>query len=465
MSSMYHLDTSKAKNIDWGLLAWQKTIEYPIFSASEKIKETKYDIQLIQDGSATGIKNFNDSLQMDVTYATKRVHIKIFPTNINRFTVPNNNIYYQNETKFTEESHSSEGSFLGFKIKEKQFSFQVSRKDSGEIIFDTDLKQTFETTFYYSDKFIQFATSKSKNDIIYGIGEREADFKLRNGVYTVFQMDQDIKEDTGDPTEGRNLNGYHPFYVKINSKTNQATGVYFHSTSALDFIIRDDYITTRAISGIIDLYIFEGPTFKDVIQQYHYLIGKPTLMPLWAFGWHQSRWGYDSIQALKSVVKFYNLENIPLDAIWHDRDYTDNNIPFKINTENFTSTGMNEFSTWLNDLNVKYVVIIEEGIAAVDYPPFEEGKRMDIFVKQNSKSEDFVKTRSFYGESTFINYFHQNASMYWENILERLRKKLNFSGLALNSNEPNTLWSGICGSGGTYDRQRIAQKIFIFARE
>ena len=459
MSSAYYLDTMKVQNLNCGVATCQKTLEYPIFSSSEKIKDSRYSIQLVQDGSATGIKNFNESLQMDISYATKRVHFKIFPSDRDRFSVPNNYIYYQNETKFNEENQSSEGSYLKAKVNNNNpFSFQVVRKDTNEVIFDTDLKQAFETTFYYSDKFIQFSTSKSKNDVIYGIGERQADFKLRNGIYTVFPVDQDIKEDIGDPIEGHNLNGYHPFYVRVNSKTNQVTGVYLHSTSALDFIIRDEYVTTRAISGIIDLYVFHGPSFKDVVQQYHELIGKPTLMPFWALGWHQSRWGYDSIQALKSVVKFYSLESIPLDAIWHDKDYTENNIPFKINTENFTSTGMNELNTWLNDLNVKYIVIIDEGISTIDYPPFEEGKRMDIFVRQNSKSDEIVKTRSYYGESTFINYFHQNASMYWENILERMRKKLNFVGIALTSNEPTTLCSGLCGSGSSFDRQRIAQK-------
>ncbi len=64
---------------------------------------------------------------------------------------------------------------------------------------------------------------------------------------------------------------------------------------------------------------------KQVAADYqNYIVGKPVLVPVFALGWNQCKWGYKTLQDLKDVVGNYSAYNIPLDTQWSDIDYLSN---------------------------------------------------------------------------------------------------------------------------------------------
>lgn len=296
-------------------------------------------------------------------------------------------------------------------------------------IFDTRITpKTSKTAFYFSEKFIQFSTRKNASDIIYGLGERMTSFKLKNGMYTIFPYSQEHTYDHGNSTVGGNLYGHHPFYIKCMILFDIWTGVYIHTTSPLDFIIDDEFITTRAINGIIDLYILPGSNRLEVVKKYHKLIGKPSLMPFWAFGWHVGKEKYGDYPQLMHVITQHHENNIPLDGIWHSQEYADHEVPFKYVSSSISNSDTREVINNITEtFSTHYMVMIDEGIGNLNYPPFVEGERMGVFLKDITTNE-YLSLKAAYGEGWVIDYFHPNASIYWENILERLRKDLSFSG-------------------------------------
>ena len=60
--------------------------------------------------------------------------------------------------------------------------------------------------------------------------------------------------------------------------------------------------TFRTIGGVLDFYIFTGPTPENVVQQYTELVGRPFMPPYWALGFHLCRWGYGGTSGLKQVI-------------------------------------------------------------------------------------------------------------------------------------------------------------------
>lgn len=54
----------------------------------------------------------------------------------------------------------------------------------------------------------------------------------------------------------------------------------------------------------MDFYFFVGEMGlpDEVIHSYQEVIGRPAMPPYWALGYHQCRWGYENVQAVKDVV-------------------------------------------------------------------------------------------------------------------------------------------------------------------
>ncbi len=61
-------------------------------------------------------------------------------------------------------------------------------------------------------------------------------------------------------------------------------------------------IVYRTIGGLLDIYMFLGPTPENTVQQYTEAVGRFPLPPYWSLGFQLCRYGYDHIDKMKLVV-------------------------------------------------------------------------------------------------------------------------------------------------------------------
>lgn len=73
-------------------------------------------------------------------------------------------------------------------------------------------------------------------------------------------------------------------------------------------------LTYNILGGMLDFYVFTGPTPEEATQQYHAVIGLPAVPPYWALGWHQCRYGWPNIEVVESVVANYSAHDVSTTA-------------------------------------------------------------------------------------------------------------------------------------------------------
>jgi len=130
------------------------------------------------------------------------------------------------------------------------------------------------------------------------------------------------------------------------------------------------------------------------------------MAPIWAFGYHHCRWGFQSDEDVTNVINKFEELKIPYDCIWLDIDHTDEKKYFTWNPKTFG--GIKNFLKRLNDNKRFFVTIIDPHLKANEesYDIANKLKENDCLVKENNTSVNYVANcwpgPSYYGD--FINY-------------------------------------------------------------
>ena len=166
------------------------------------------------------------------------------------------------------------------------------------------------------EKRITFTCPLSGEDVVYGLGETMGKLNKRGGRYISFNTD------TADHTDSNpSIYASHNLLIVDGA---EKFGVFFDTPARVTFEI--DYRGSGQILVICDtrdlvLYQIENDSPYAITRDLLRAIGPCYLPPLWAFGYGQSRFGYDKEQDFRNVAGSHEENGIPLDYICMDIDY------------------------------------------------------------------------------------------------------------------------------------------------
>jgi len=324
------------------------------------------------------------------------------------------------------------------------------KNDAGDVVF------TFNGMFmqeYINYMDVTVNTDKTFRTGIIGLTERVSnDLYLETGVYSLWSRD------TADPVEtgkapGNNMYGTHPFYM--GKATNGWFGVFANNAAAQDWWITNDKETgdvnlkTIATGGTGDLYIMTADTPNAVTKLYHTIIGTPVLVPQWALGWNQCRWGYNSTEELEAVVGNYSASGLPLDTQWSDIDYLKDYRDFTYDMDG-SFKGLPDFVNGLHDKNMHWIPIMDAGVAVrnnpqqdgKEYVAFKDGVAEEIFIKD--QAGDVMLGQVWPVDAAFPDYFNSKTQDWWSKWLSNFHNQVPFDGLWEDMNEASNFCNGVC---------------------
>ena len=226
------------------------------------------------------------------------------------------------------------------------------------------------------EEAMTFSYSMEDSDRVYGLGENVRGMNKRGWIYESKCSDNpDHQEDT------RALYGAHNFLV-VDGK--EQFGIFLDYPGILTFDVgytRSSELTITASDWNLDLYVITGENVKDIVKQFRHLIGRSFVVPMWAFGYGQSRWSYMNEDEVREVVNKHRQLGIPLDSVYLDIDYMERYKDFTLNDEAFPE--FEKFNEEMKEQNIHLVPIIDAGVKQEEgYSVYEEGLEKGYFCKK-----------------------------------------------------------------------------------
>ena len=222
----------------------------------------------------------------------------------------------------------------------------------------------------------EFVYQMDEDDIVYGLGEANRGINKRGYCYI-----SDCADDPEHTEDKRSLYAAHNFIVIAGKET---FGLFFDYPSTLTFDIGYTKMDTLRIScdtADLNLYVIEGETPYEIVKQFRKMIGRSYIPPKFAFGFGQSRWGYETKEDFREVLQGYRENQIPLDMIYMDIDYMQDFKDFSLNEKEFSD--FPAFVQEMKENRIRLIPIIDAGVKIEDgYSFFDVGVAVNYFCQR-----------------------------------------------------------------------------------
>ena len=274
---------------------------------------------------------------------------------------------------------------------------------SGESILRENFRMMFpvevagENTYHAEQIF-----SVSADEGFYGLGQHPGIFNYRGHTVTLIQRNWDVAI---------------PFLV-----SSKGYGILWdnYSMTRIDSY-RDKLRWWSEVAETIDYYFIYGSNIDEVIASYRRLTGTAPLLPLWAYGYWQSKERYKSQKEIVETAKKFRDKGIPIDIIIQDWKYWGKYgwNAFKFDEEYYPNPA--KMVKDLHALNVHVLISI--------WPNF--GSDTKVYEDMSSKGYICPNTLCY-------DPFNEGArKLYWEYI-KKTFFDAGFDGWWLDATEPET---------------------------
>ena len=243
-------------------------------------------------------------------------------------------------------------------------------------------------------------------------------------------------------TDRRMIQGNTDDYCNI-IQSIKGYGLFWDNYSPTTFRSSESSFTFESEVGDgIDYYFIWGGDADGVIAGIRQLTGTVPMLPLWSFGFMQSRERYKSSAELTNVLDRYRQEGVPIDVMIQDWQYWGDNYLW--NAMEFNNPDFSNPERWIkhiHDQNAKLMISIWSSFGPMTKPYRElqpKGMLLEFQTWPQSGLSDWPPRMDYpSGVRPYDPYSKEARDIYW-NHLTRLYN-LDIDGWWMDSTEPDHL--------------------------
>lgn len=249
-----------------------------------------------------------------------------------------------------------------------------------------------------------------ERESVFGLGEATGQFNRRGLVREFWNIDVLGHSPAIHPALP-SLYVSIPFALSL--RDGRAAGIFWDSPAKQTWDIgqtRPDRWQMSAASGEIDLYLFLGPTVPEVTARYADLTGHMPMPPMWALGFHQSRYSYETRGRVEEIAREFRRRELPCDVIHLDIHHLDGNRVFTFGP---SFPKPEEMTAKLARQGFKVVAIVDPGVKdEADGALLQRGVEADAFVKEAGGKQDALG-EAWPGVVRFPDFLREATRTWW----------------------------------------------------
>ena len=320
------------------------------------------------------------------------------------------------KTDFRVDQHKNEVTISTEKVEVK------TDLETGEILFNTANGKSLLREKPYGTQFsaikdgpndsynIRQGFLLDKDEAIYGLGQQQTGkMNQRNQIL---------------PLQNWNMKVCIPFVQSV-----KGYGIYWDQYSISEFVDNPQEMSMQSVGIKADYYFMYGGNADGVIAQMRKLTGQSPMLPLWAYGFFQSRERYQNQFETLDVVKQYRKLGVPLDCIIQDWQYWGRDSLWNLmdfNPETFPRPL--EMVDSMHQMNAKFMIVTWPGFGPLT-PQYKELKDKNLLI-----NFDTWPPKS--GTKPYDVYSAEARDIYWRYLNNGIFSK-NVDGFWLDSTEPD----------------------------
>lgn len=329
----------------------------------------------------------------------------------------------------TDDYHEVRTAQLVLRVRKKDAGLVFSDRASGHVLCADAEGMGHRLQERTGDQLVWVLKEMPEQAHFFGLGDKPCALNMRGKRFEMWGADHYKYKPDSDP-----LYKSIPFFLCLNCGKNY--GIFFDNTmrSYFDFgKERGDRLLFGADGGVMDYYFIAGKDALETVEIYTRLTGLPPMPPLWALGYHQSKWSYYPEKTVTDLAAEFRKRGIPCDAIHLDIHHMKQYQALTWDRTLFPDPpGM---ISRLGEQGFKVVTIVDPGIKInPDNYVWRSGFERNVFCRRHDGA--LLEGEVWPGLCTFPDFTAPTTRTWWAALFHRQIAEYGVRGVWCDMNEP-----------------------------